>query len=645
MAYGPLESGLGNRMKSKHYLIAASALMGVVFVSSNLIMQKVFASARIDFTENNLFTLSNGTKSTLEELAEPVDITFVYSRQVAQEFPAVRAYAARVRELLESYASQSGRKVIIREIDPTPFSPAEDEALAAGITAVNTNGQDPLYFGIIGRNTIDDTRVIPFLAPEREVTLEYDLTRMISRLDDPYPRKVGILSSLSGMNSPGGEGGYQLLQDINKSFEIVPIPDEFQSVPDDLDVLLMAHINPLSDRQSWLIEQYLMRGGSAVILADPAAKIAVANQAIAFSDTPLSSDLGVLGEAWGVTISKRAVADAASALPVPVELDNGRVEERAHPLFIGTPAGDMNQNDLITADLSRTVNMGAPGAILFDNPAKGLTVAPLMQTGPGPSLIDAEHAVRDMGPGEVLRAYQALSGPLTLAARISGKLHSAFPDGAPEIDLPNDPVMAEIARADAENAPKHLDIAAQSSEIIVIADVDLLADDFYIYPGQDIVVADNGALVLNAIDALSGGGALSRLRSRAASQRPMERIDQMRERAEAQYFRQQGQLETRLNAAQARMEELQEIGSSDGFFAGDVEADLTETERAELSELREDIVRLRGLLRDIERDYRRDIDRMENRLKAINIWGGPILVALLGLLIWWRTRQKNGAGA
>ncbi len=619
--------------------------MGVVFVSSNLIMQKLLASARVDFTENNLFTLSKGTANTLIELAEPVDVTFVYSRQVAQEFPAVRAYAARVRELLDSYESQSGRKVIIREIDPTPFSPAEDEALAAGISAINTNGQDPLYFGIIGRNTIDDEHVIPFLAPEREVTLEYDLTRMISRLDDPYPRRVGILSSLSGMTSPGGEGGYQILRDINKSFEIVPIAGEFQSIPDELDVLVIAHANPLSDRQSWLVEQYLMRGGSAVILTDPAAKVAAANGAFEFSDTPLSSDLGLLGKTWGITVSKMAVADAASALPVPVDLGNGRVEEMAHPLFIGTPAGDMSQEDLVTADLSRTVNMGAPGAILYDSPASGLTVTALMQTGPGPSLIDAEHAGRDMAPGEVLRAYQAHSGPFTLAARVSGKLPSAFPDGAPELVVPSDPVLAEIARAGAQNAPEHLSVASHSSEVILIADVDLLADDFYIYPGQDIVVADNGALVLNAIDALSGGGELSRLRSRAASQRPMERIDSMRERAEAQYFRQQGQLESRLNAAQTRMEELQAIGSSDGFFAGDLEADLTEIERAELSELREDIVRLRGLLRDIERDYRRDIDRMENRLKVINIWGGPLLVALLGLLVWWRTRQKAGADA
>ena len=204
-----------------------------------------------------------------------MEITFVYTRSVGQDYPAVRAYAARVRELLEVYQTQSGGRVRVTEIDPLPFSPAEDEALAAGITAIDTSGTDPLYFGIIGRNSIDDQRVIPFLAPEREVTLEYDLTRMVARLDDPDPPRVGILSSLPGMTSPGGEGGYTLLRDIGRSFEVEPISETFQSLPEDLDVLLIAHPPVLSRRQEWLIDQYVLRNGHAVILLDPAAKAAI----------------------------------------------------------------------------------------------------------------------------------------------------------------------------------------------------------------------------------------------------------------------------------------------------------------------------------------------------------------------------------
>jgi len=630
-------------MKAKHYLIAATALTAIIFISANLLVQKVFTGARIDFTENNLYTLSDATRSTLDTVAEPVDITFVYTRATGQDFPSIRAYAARVRELLQVYESQSGGKVRVTEIDPVPFSPAEDQALAAGITAIDTNGNDPLYFGIIGRNSIDDQRVIPFLAPEREVTLEYDLTRMVARLDDPDPAKVGILSSLPGMTAPGGEGGYTLLRDIHKSFDVEPISETFQSLPEDLDVLLVVQPPELSDRQQWLIDQFILRQGRAVFLLDSAAKT-VANAAMFDTSEPeTTATLGVFGNAWGVSLSDGAVADAASALPVPVDTGGGRIEELAHPLFLGIPAGDMNQEDLITADLARSVNFGAPGAFSVGALGDEMEFTPLLTTGPSPSFIDAENAVTDMSPQQVLRQYKTEPGPLVLAGRLSGRLTTAFPLGAPAFDEPADPLLAEIARAEAASALPHISQSETDAQLVLIADVDFIADDFYIIPNEQIIVADNGALVLNALDALAGGGELSRLRSRAPSLRRMDRIDRMRENAEAIYFRQQAALQDNLETAQARLEELQAIGAADGFFSGDLEADLTEEERTELLDLRQRIVDLRAQLREIERNYRRDIDRLEGTLKAINIWGGPLLVCLIGLFVWYRQKRKEAA--
>ncbi len=630
-------------MKAKHYLIAASVLTAITFIAANLLVQKMFTGARIDFTENNLYTLSDATKSTLDSVAEPVDITFVYTRSTGQDFPTIRAYAARVRELLQVYESQSGGKVRVTEIDPVPFSPAEDQALAAGITAIDTNGNDPLYFGIIGRNSIDDQRVIPFLAPEREVTLEYDLTRMVARLDDPDPARVGILSSLPGMTAPGGEGGYTLLRDIHKSFDVEPISETFQSLPEDLDVLLVVQPPDLSDRQQWLIDQFILRKGRAVFLLDPAAKTAASAGMFQTSETGTSATLGRFGEAWGISLSNDAVADAASALTVPVDTGGGRIEELAHPLFLGIPAGDMNQDDLITADLARSVNFGAPGAFEVGTLSDEVEFTPLVMTGPSPSFIKAENAVTDMSPQQVLRQYQTEPEALVLAARLSGQLTTAYAQGAPAFDEPSDPLLAEIARAEAANALPHVSESKTDAQLVLIADVEFVADDFYIIPNEQIIVADNGALVLNALDALAGGGELSRLRSRAPSLRRMERVDRMRENAEAIYFRQQAALQDNLQTAQARLEELQAIGAADGFFSGDLEADLTEAERTELLDLRQRIVDLRAQLREIERNYRRDIDRLEGTLKAINIWGGPMLVCLIGLFVWYRQRRRGAA--
>lgn len=617
-------------MNSRRYLVLSTLLAGVILLAGNIASQKLLAGARIDFTEGGLYTLSHATRVTLEEIDEPVDLTFVYSRRVGQDYPAIQAHAARVRELLSAYEAASGGRVRVREIDPAPFSEAEDEALAAGIPAVEAGGNDPLYLGLIGRNTIDDLRILPFLSPEQELTLEYDLTRMIARLNHPEPPRVGILSTLQGMTAPDPEGGYTLLKDIARSFEIDPVPEDFTALPENMDVLLVAHPPPLSSRQEWLIDQYLLRGGRAVFLVDPAAKIAVTGDMFGLINELARSGLGRLGRAWGVEMAPDAVADAAFALPVPVETERGVVEELAHPLFLGIPAAAMNREDPITADLMRVVNFGAPGALLPSTPPEGVTITPLVTTGPSPSFINAGEAARDMRPADVLAAYRSLPQPLAIALRVSGRLVTAFPGGPPASD-----------GAGAEGAAEHIRAGEKPAEIVIIADADFIADEFYIVEGGGVAVADNGALVLNALDALSGGGELSRLRSRAPALRPMTRIDRMRKDAEEQYFRQQTELETRLETAQTRLTELQDASRSEGFFAGDPEADLSEAERTELAQLREDILDLRGRLRETERDYRRGIGRLEASLKAINIWGGPVLIALIGIIVWRRQKRPR----
>jgi ABC-type uncharacterized transport system involved in gliding motility auxiliary subunit len=628
----------------RQYLLAATALISVIFIAANLVLQPLLAPARIDFTERSLYTLADGTRETLKGLAEPVEVTFVYTRSVGQDYPAVRAYAARVRELLDAYKTASGGALNVRVIDPAPFSAAEDEALAAGVNAIETSGSDPLYFGIIGRNAVDDERIIPFLAPERETSLEYDLTRLISRLDKPEPPTVGILTDLPGMAVRGGEGGYTLLQDISQSFGVEQIQPEFVELPEGMDVLLLAHPPKLTDHQAWLIDQFLMRNGRAVFVIDPAAKIAVGGGVFPSAELHTRSDLGVFSSTWGVALSDNAVADVEYALPVPIEDENGRVELQNHPLFPAPPAAGMNQQDVITADLSRAVNFGAPGALETAALSEGLTFSPLIISGPSPSFIDAKQAAGNMTPAEVLRDYESLGRPLALAGRLSGPLKSAFPAGAPAMPEPADPILAELAAAAAARAPEHLNQSQSDAEIVIIADVDLLYDDFYVIPDNQLVTADNGALVLNALDALAGGGELSRLRSRAASLRPMTRIDKMRSAAESEYFAEQRDLEAQLETAQSRLEELQDIGASEEFFSGDVTAELSNAERAELSSLREDIFQMRARMRGIQRDYRRNIDGLEATLKAVNIWGGPILVGLLGLLVWRREQNPPGGG-
>jgi ABC-type uncharacterized transport system involved in gliding motility auxiliary subunit len=627
-------------MTARRYLLAASLLFIAIFAGANLLVSKWTGGARADFTESGLYTLSDGTRTVMRDLSEPIELTFVYTRSVGQEFPAIRAYAVRVRELLDTYASAGGVNLRIREIDPAPFSTAEDEALASGLIAVDTNGGDPLYFGLIGRNSVDDERVIPFLAPEQETSLEYDLTRLVARLDRPEPATIGILSTLPQMSPVTTEAGWSILREIDKTFTIEPIEEDFVTLPENIDVLLIAHPPILSDWQQWQIDQFILRNGRALIFLDPASKSAQGSGPLGMTGRQIRSDIPQILTNWGLTLSEGAVADMQTALSIETDAGDGRTVIVRHPLYLSIPPGLMSRDSMITSDLSRAVNLGAAGRFTLDDTAAGRREA-LMMSGPAPSDIDAEMAARDNDAADIVAAYVPREDdPAIHAVRLTGALKSTFPRGAPSVDIPDDPVYAELARAAGNEALPHIEVSESDAEIILIADTDLLNDGLHVNLQNGVKFADNAAFVLNALDSLAGGSELMSLRARAPGLRPMVRVEAMREAAQAQFFSEQARLESNLANKQARLEELQQIGATGEFFDGEVGADLSDIERAELSQLREEIVSVRGSLRQIERDFRREIDGLENRLRIFTILAGPGFIGLLGLFVWFRNRRR-----
>ncbi|MEM9225395.1 MAG: Gldg family protein [Pseudomonadota bacterium] len=627
-------------MQAKPYLFSAAAALMALFVGANILIQDWMSASRYDFTENRLFTLSEGSKSTLENLSDPIELTFVYTASVGQDYPAVRAYAVRVRELLEGYAAIGGPNIRLREIDPAPFSEAEDEALAAGLVAVETDGADPLYFGLIGHNSVDDERIIPFLAPERETALEYDLTRLIARLDRPEPPRIGLLSTLPGMTTLGEGTGYAILQDIRKAFEVEQIGEGFTTLPPEIDVLMLAHPPVLSDWQLWQIDQFILRKGRALILLDPAAKTAQGSGPFNMTNRQIRSDLNRFAPVWGISLSAEALADTQTALPIEANDESGRATVLRHPLFMSVPPGLMSASNLITADLGRAINLAAPGGFTID-PDVPTQIEALMSSGPAPSTIAAERAALDLSASETLEIYEAGEAPAILAARLTGPLITAFPDGTPQPDLGADAISNELARAAAEEAGPHIATSLADAEIILVSDADMLDDGLFIDLQSGLAFADNSAFILNALDSLAGGSDLMKLRARGPGQRRMVRVDRMREAAQEKFFNEQARLEARLNTSQARLEELQSIGAAGEFFDGELGAELTEAERVELARLRDDIVSTRASLREIERDFRQEIDGLENSLRAFTILLGPVLVGVFGLFVW--SRRKLGA--
>lgn len=617
-------------MKRSHYAILLSVLAVLVFAGLNLAAWRWLPGARADFTANGLFTLSSSSKLVVQRLIEPVELEFVYSRELGAQFPAIRSHADRARQLMAEIAAQSEGKVKIREIAPEPFSDEEDRIVAAGLQATPTPGGEPLYFGVIGHNTAADNIAIPFLSPERDALLEYELVRLISQLDDPSPPKVAVLSSLLAyQRHPTEAGSAFLLREGARAYEVTVVQRDFRALPEGTDVLLMVHPPALDEWQTYVIDQFLLHKGAAVIAIDPVSRAAQVQQ----GGAAVASTLGQLDQMLGLAEDGRVVADSSLALPITIDVGAGRRAQVGQPLFPAPPPALMSRSDVVTAELSRPMNFGAPGHLVMTPPA-GVSVEPLVTSSAEAALISAELAASDPAPREILDAYQPVGAQQILAARISGKLRSTFTK-PPEPPADDDPVVATIHQREMARMAPFVSESDREANIILIADSDLFDDSFYVHPQSGVPLADNAAFVLNALDNLGGDPALTELRSRAPAMRPMTRVDDLREAARTRLFTEQKRLEDLLKDAEEKITALEARRGSG--------AASTPEELAEIARYREEAGQRRKDLRGVEREFRHDIDALQRQLVFLNVWLPPMLVGLIGIGVFvWRGRKRGG---
>ena len=619
-------------MRRAHYAILASLAAVVIFTGLSLASWKWLAPVRADFTANKLYTLSSSARQVVERVIEPVELEFVYSRSLGSDFPAIRGHADRVRQLMTEIATFSGGKVKLREIEPEPYSEEEERIAGAGLTPAPTDRGDPLYIGVIGHNTVDDAIAIPFLAPERDALLEYELVRLISQLDDPAPPKVTVISSLTPFQlHPAEPQAAFLLREARRAYDIEVLQPDFVELPPGTDVLMIVHPPPLSEWQQYLIDQFLMHKGTALIALDPAARAAAVQRG---GQAPTSSTLGRVEQTLGVSLAPDVVADRTMALPVNVDAGGGRVAQVAQPLFIAPPPSRMSRSDVVTADLSRPINFGSAGHLVFAE-RPGVTFEPLIEASPDAAPMTPAFAMSDPTPRAVMEIYQPAGQRPVLAARLSGELRSAFqrPPAPPE---DADPVLAELQRQAMTRAPPFESTSKSSAEVILIADADMMEDGFYVHPQTGQALADNAAFVLNALDNLSGDYALTELRSRAPAARPMTRVDDIETAARERLYAEQNRLEELLESAEARVSEL-EARRAGGAAS-------SEEELAEISDYRLQAVDARRQLRAVEREFRRDVDALAAQLAFLNIWLPPLVVGFIGIgVMVWRTRRRGGA--
>jgi ABC-type uncharacterized transport system involved in gliding motility auxiliary subunit len=613
--------------------------LAVLFLGIVMLSNAGLRGMRMDLTQNKLYTLSPGTQQVLAEIKEPVNLYFFFSREAAaKQAPLVMPYANRVREFLEELAARAGGKIHLALVDPQPFSDEEDRAAEFGLQSLQAGGGDALYFGLAGTNSTDGRSAIPSFQADREEFLEYDVAKLINELGTPKKPVIGLISSLGlqgQFNPMTGQMGepWPILTQLQELFTMRTLTADVDHIDKDVDVLMLVHPKGLVPKTLYAIDQFVMHGGRILLFVDPNSGADTGGQdpsnPLAGAMANHSSDLAPLLAAWGVDYdATKVIGDLQRGLEVRTSMQSPPIR---HIGILGLGHGDLDQKDVVSAQLDK-INIATAGA-LAARPGAKTRFEPLLLSSTSAAPIPAQRFNALTDPSTLRDGFKPTGVRYALAARITGPVESAFPLGAPEQKAPAGPPVAHLAKS---TAP---------ANIVIIADTDLLMDYMWVQTrevfGQRIAqaFANNGDLVANILDNLSGTSALISIRGRATFSRPFERVAALRRQADDRLRSKALELQAELQQTETKLTQLQSKRNDQSSLM------LSPEQEAELKRFVAEKARVRKELRETQRGLDVDINRLNSWLKVVNIAVVPLCVAVAGVIILMLRRRRRTAAS
>jgi len=619
--------------------------MALILIAFNVISGAV--KTRVDLTQEHVYTLSPGTKAILQKLDTPVKVRFFFSQPETSspETVFLKNYAKRVEDLLAEFKQVGRGNIIIEKYDPQPDSDAEDLAKLDGIEGEPLPNGERLYLGL-AVSLIDQKQALPFLAPNRERMLEYDIARAITRVVKPEKPIVGIMSAMPVFGAAanpmmmrmGQQSAQQppwaLINELKNDFNVRKVEMTTDKIDDDVKVLLVIHPREITDKAQFALDQFIMRGGKLIAFLDPLPLIDSREQNQMFGSIPNSgSNLEKLLKAWGIRLeSGKVVAD----MNFKMQLGGRNGQPQEAPAFLSVTAEGINPEDIVTSQID---NVWLPFAGAFSGtPVSGLKQAVLFKSTKASQLVDGFMA--NLSSESVIKDFKASDTEMAMAIRLSGKFKTAFPEGKPE----EKPTEAKDGEKPAESKPSDwLKETKEDNTVILVADADMLFDNFALRQMQSpfgtISSPMNGNLnfAQNAVEQMTGDNNLIGVRSRSIQTRPFTLVKKMQADAEANYRSKIKELEDSLAETQRQLNELQQKKEKGQRFI------MSPEQQAALENFRKKEAEVKVKLKDERKKLRRDIDSLENRLKWFNIAAVPLAVSLSGLVLAYYKRKRTSA--
>ena len=641
--------------------IALILLLSVLIVS-------FLPSLRIDLTEDRLYSLSDGTRNILASLNQPVELMFFYSDSATEDVPQLRTYGNRVQELLREIVIASEGNLRLSVIDPEPFSEEEDLATQFGVRAVPvTQGGEGVYFGLVAAQDEEGvpealrvTETMPLIRPDQEEFLEYEFIKIITQVTNPERTIIGLITQLDidgGFDPMTGQGTQQwmIMDLIRQLYEVRRVDLTSDFIEEDIDILMIVHPEGLSDRFLYAVDQYVLQGGDALVFLDPNADSMVGRSPQGnLIPAGMSSELPGLLEAWGIEFDNTKVL-ADNELALRVMMGQGQ-RPVPHLGMLGVQGNFLAQDDVITNRLE-TINLSSAGAISQLNNTN-TTFEPLIVSSSDSMLMDRSFVESVTDPTLLFDEFESEDRIFVIAARVSGLIETAFPDGQPTIaeteeenSLDEEEGDEEVFGPDGldnvdevseEVGVEHISASTEPSNILVFADSDILSDRLWVqvtqFFGQRIPqpFANNGDLIINSMDNLSGGADLSSIRSRGRYSRPFTKVLTLQREADDRLRQEEGELLGRVAETEASLAELST--DEDGNPIGELTTEI----QTEIDRFNAELIDTRRRLREVRFQLTEDIEQLGSNLKAANTVLVPILLTLFFLgRYYFRSRRSR----
>ena len=597
---------------SKNKLLKITILMSVIcFFGINIISSNILKSFRFDMTSNNLFSLTEGTKNLISNLKEPIHLRLFMSSSIVELAPQLSNYANRVESILNVYENISNGKITLEIIDPKPFSDEEDRAVGMGVSAFGgSSSNDPMYFGLAATNSTTGQKNINVFSPDREPFLEYDITRLIAELAQTKKPLIAILDKLGlEANSRVGKPEQQVLAQMKTLFDVQFLEDSQTELPKNTKVLMLINPKYLSDNTMFMIDQWILNGGSTLIFLDPYAETEMGLNPGMPALNP-RSDLKKIINAWGIEFdNKKSIADPKFALRTVRNIKGRQVEVSNYP-WIQVGNEGMNQKEAVLAQLSSIVLTNAGSFILKD---KEISFEPLLTASQFAGMVDADKAGNPQeDPRKLLKDLKTSNEKIIISGWLRDNLNSAFPEGLKD--------------------KKGVTKSIKKSNVLLVGDADMLMDRNWITKqnlvGQEIATAfaNNGDFVLNVVENMIGGSVLSDLRGKGISWRPFLKIAELERKAEEKFLSKEQALAEKLGKMELKIQELTKNNKS--------EKDVLSPETIKAIEgFKLEMMSTRAELRTVKFNLRSDVENLKSWIMFINIGLLPTLIAALALLI------------